>query len=189
MVEKKRSLDSEDLARLRKLVSRKNNGSPPLEELAAIADLPEETGVTIDFEAEAELGHPLVVLRPNDNVSSTLAGLSTRELEVAALVAEGLANKEIAARLHIALGTVKDHVHNMLEKTGLANRTALATAFRASAKVLARDDDVNPSLDRKYYVITNNRWAGGDICCLRSNFYILRPIFFKLFTNVSRRLA
>lgn len=148
MVAKKRPLGSEDLARLRKLVSRKNNGSLPLAELASIADLPEETGVTIDFEAEAELGHPLVVLRPNDAGPSKLAGLSSRELEVAALVADGLANKEIAARLHIALGTVKDHVHNMLEKTGLANRTALATAFRASAKVPTQDDDVNPSLDR-----------------------------------------
>ena len=56
--------------------------------------------------------------------------------------------KEIAAGLHIALGTVKDHVHNMLEKTGLANRTALATTFRSSAKLPSLDADVNPSLDR-----------------------------------------
>lgn len=148
MVDKKHALGSEDLARLRKLVSRKTNSSLPLAELAAIAGLPAETGVTIDFDAEEELGHPLVVLRPNEHGGSALAGLSSRELEVAALVADGLANKEIAARLHIALGTVKDHVHNMLEKTGLANRTALATAFRASANLPGGDDDVNPSLDR-----------------------------------------
>ena len=148
MVEKKGSLQRDDLIRLRKLLTRKANGSLPLEELASMADLPEGTGVTIDFEAAEELGHPLVVLRPNEALPSALASLSTREREVAALVACGLTNKEIAARLHIALGTVKDHVHNMLEKTRLANRTALATTFRASAKVLAQDDDVNPSLDR-----------------------------------------
>lgn len=149
MAGKKHSLSSADLVRLRKLVSRTHNGSLPLEELAAIADLPDDTGVTIDFGAAAELGHPLVVLRPSETGGFALAGLSSREREVAALVAEGLANKEIAARLHIALGTVKDHVHNMLEKTGLANRTALAAAYRSSENVPARDDGVNPSLDRK----------------------------------------
>lgn len=150
MVEKKASLQRDDLIRLRKLLKRNANanGSVPLEELASMADLPEETGVTIDFEAAEELGHPLVVLRPAEALPSALASLSTREREVAALIAFGLTNKEIAARLHIALGTVKDHVHNMLEKTGLANRTALATTFRSSAKLPSLDDDVNPSLDR-----------------------------------------
>ena len=150
IVEKKASLQRDDLIRLRKLLNRNANakGAVPLEELASMAGLPEETGVTIDFEAAEELGHPLVVLRPSEALPSALESLSTREREVAALVADGLTNKEIASRLYIALGTVKDHVHNMLEKTGLANRTVLATTFRASAKVLTQDDDVNPSLDR-----------------------------------------
>ena len=148
MVEKRGSLQRDHLIRLRKLLSRKANGSLPLEELASMAELPEETGVTIDFEAAEELGHPLVVLRPSEALPSALKTLSTRERDVAALIAGGLSNKEIATRLHIALGTVKDHVHNMLEKTGLANRTALAVTFRASTKLLTPDDDVNPSLDR-----------------------------------------
>jgi len=42
--------------------------------------------------------------------------LTPREEEVLGLVAEGLRNKEIAARLHITLATVKNHVHNLLEK-------------------------------------------------------------------------
>lgn len=134
MAKKTPSLGRDDLLRLRQLVRHEAKGSLPLEELAAIAALPAETGVTIDFEATEALGHPLVVLRPNENLPAALETLSTREREVAALVAEGLSNKEIAASLHIALGTVKDHVHNMLEKTGLANRTALATTFRASAE-------------------------------------------------------
>jgi DNA-binding NarL/FixJ family response regulator len=52
----------------------------------------------------------------------------SREREVAALVAEGLSNKQIAARLFISLATVKDHVHRILKKTGLPNRAAVAAA-------------------------------------------------------------
>ncbi|HUR95271.1 MAG TPA: LuxR C-terminal-related transcriptional regulator, partial [Gemmatimonadales bacterium] len=48
-------------------------------------------------------------------------GLSERELEVAALVAEGLANKMIAARLHLSVRTVESHVRHVLTKLDLAN--------------------------------------------------------------------
>jgi non-specific serine/threonine protein kinase len=57
-------------------------------------------------------------------------GLSVREREVARLVAEGLANKEIAARLHLSVRTVESHVRHALTKTGLINRTQLATWAR-----------------------------------------------------------
>ena len=43
-----------------------------------------------------------------------------------ALLAEGLTNKEIAARLYLSPRTVEKHVERILTKTGLANRTALA---------------------------------------------------------------
>jgi non-specific serine/threonine protein kinase len=58
------------------------------------------------------------------------AGLSAREVEVAGLVAEGLANKEIAARLHLSVRTVESHVRHALAKVGLDNRTQLATWAR-----------------------------------------------------------
>jgi LuxR family maltose regulon positive regulatory protein len=48
--------------------------------------------------------------------------LSGRELEVLALLAEGLSNEQIAARLIIALGTAKAHVHNIAAKLGAQNR-------------------------------------------------------------------
>jgi non-specific serine/threonine protein kinase len=60
------------------------------------------------------------------------AGLSVRELEVAGLVAEGLANKAIASRLHLSVRTVEVHVRHALAKLGLENRTQLATWARAS---------------------------------------------------------
>lgn len=59
------------------------------------------------------------------------AGLSARELEVTGLVAAGLSNKAIAARLHLSVRTVESHVRHVLAKVGLDNRTQLATWARA----------------------------------------------------------
>jgi predicted ATPase/DNA-binding CsgD family transcriptional regulator len=58
------------------------------------------------------------------------SGLSARELEVASLVADGLANKAIASRLHLSVRTVESHVRHALQKLGLENRTQLATWAR-----------------------------------------------------------
>jgi len=52
--------------------------------------------------------------------------LSDRELEVLRLVAKGLSNKEIAAALYLAEGTVKNHVTNILGKLGVSDRTQAA---------------------------------------------------------------
>jgi two-component system nitrate/nitrite response regulator NarL len=54
-------------------------------------------------------------------------GLTRRELEIMQLVADGLSNKEIGVRLSITEGTVKNHVHNALEKLQLENRIQAAT--------------------------------------------------------------
>ena len=67
-------------------------------------------------------------------VAATLAAqwprpeLSGRELEVLTLIVKGMANKEIAATLHIAEHTVKNHVKNILAKLGVQDRTQAATA-------------------------------------------------------------
>lgn len=52
--------------------------------------------------------------------------LTLRELDVLQLVAEGYSNVEIAARLCIVEGTVKNHLHNVLEKLHLQNRLQAA---------------------------------------------------------------
>jgi len=48
--------------------------------------------------------------------------LTQRELEVAELLSENLSNQEISERLVIEVGTVKNHVHNILNKLGLSSR-------------------------------------------------------------------
>ncbi len=67
-------------------------------------------------------------------LASSAAGLSARELEVAGLVAEGLANKAIAGRLHLSVRTVESHVRHALAKLRLDNRTQLATWARERAR-------------------------------------------------------
>ncbi len=57
-------------------------------------------------------------------------GLSARETEVLRLVLEGKDNQNIAGELSLAASTVKVHVHNILKKTGQANRQELMRDFR-----------------------------------------------------------
>ena len=57
------------------------------------------------------------------------SGLTERESAIVELVAEGLDNKEIAARLYLSEGTVRNHISAILQKLDLKNRTQLAIAF------------------------------------------------------------
>lgn len=133
----RRVLEGEALARLRTLVGEligEDLTSVPFERLLELArDVKLDGGLTIDLEAVAELGQPLLVVRLPDQkpVSSRFNELSPREREVAALIARGLSNKEIASRLFISVATVKDHVHNILRKASLPNRAAIAASFPA----------------------------------------------------------
>jgi DNA-binding NarL/FixJ family response regulator len=52
-------------------------------------------------------------------------GVTAREADVLQLIAEGLANKEIAARLYLSPRTVEKHVESLLRKTGARSRTQL----------------------------------------------------------------
>jgi two-component system, NarL family, nitrate/nitrite response regulator NarL len=68
--------------------------------------------------------------------SPALAGppLTCREVQILELIEGGFSNKEIARRLNIQLATVKNHVHNILEKLGVHSRSKAAATFRLQQK-------------------------------------------------------
>ena len=77
--------------------------------------LPIEAAVTYASRARGERKRP----------SSGWASLTPTELDVARLAAEGLSNAEIGAKLFIAAGTAKVHLHHVYTKLNLANRAQL----------------------------------------------------------------
>jgi DNA-binding NarL/FixJ family response regulator len=56
--------------------------------------------------------------------------MTAREREIVDLLADGLSNKAIANKLHIAIDTVKSHVHNILEKLSVRSRMDVAVRSR-----------------------------------------------------------
>ena len=65
--------------------------------------------------------------------------LTPREEGVLELLADGLSNREIASRLHIELTTVKNHVHNILEKLGARSRAEAVTLLGRSPTMASRE--------------------------------------------------
>lgn len=68
-------------------------------------------------------------------------GLTRREIQIMHLVSQGLSNKEIGVRLSITEGTVKNHVHNALEKLQLENRIQAAAHVVRHGLGLRMDED------------------------------------------------
>jgi LuxR family maltose regulon positive regulatory protein len=79
------------------------------------------------------------VAEPKHALSAPVSGpdsewvepLSAREREVLQLIAEGLSNQAIAARLYLSLHTVKVHARNIFAKLAVANRTQAVARARA----------------------------------------------------------
>jgi DNA-binding NarL/FixJ family response regulator len=57
-----------------------------------------------------------------------------RELEIVTLIAKGLSNREIAAKLFMSEGTIKNYISAILDKTGLDHRTQIAIYYLTGEK-------------------------------------------------------
>jgi DNA-binding NarL/FixJ family response regulator len=80
----------------------------------------------------ATLFRALRVQTPEASVDRLALTLTAREREIAPLLERGLSNKEIAAQLNIEVATVKNHVHNLLEKLQVSSRGEAAARLRSS---------------------------------------------------------
>lgn len=100
----------------------------PFAALMKLAGGVEGRPLRLDLAAAEQIGAPVLVLRPAEAPDPVLERLSSRERQIARLVALGLSNKLIARELGISLATVKDHVHHALAKCGMRSRAELAAA-------------------------------------------------------------
>ncbi|ROP48816.1 MULTISPECIES: response regulator transcription factor [unclassified Rathayibacter] len=92
---------------------------------------PEELLAAIRAAAAGESAlAPAVAARLFERLRSPAPRLSARETEVLALVAQGLSNTEVAARLFVTETTVKSHLAHVFAKLGVASRTAAVSAAR-----------------------------------------------------------
>ena len=71
-----------------------------------------------------------------DRSSTATESLTAREIDIVRLIDQGCSNKQIAARLSIELSTVKNHVHNVLEKLGVQRRSEAAARLRRGTSAL-----------------------------------------------------
>jgi DNA-binding NarL/FixJ family response regulator len=67
--------------------------------------------------------------------NSIIEALSERELEILRLIAKGESNKEIAGKLFLAEGTVKNHITNILGKLDARDRTQAAIRAKDSGLI------------------------------------------------------
>ena len=82
--------------------------------------------VILDPEVTQELARH-VHLASADRVPAALDELTTREIEVLRMMADGLGNKQIASRLGISDHTIKFHISSILDKLGASSRTEAVT--------------------------------------------------------------
>ncbi len=74
------------------------------------------------------------LMKQKDEFDFTSHGISDKEREIMTLVAEGLSNKEIAGKLFLSEGTVRNYISTLLDKLELRDRTQLAVFYYTQVK-------------------------------------------------------
>ncbi|MFF2448531.1 response regulator [Neobacillus sp. NPDC058068] len=78
---------------------------------------------------EREVASALSTMLKDEKKAPLKLDLSDRELEILGLIAEGLSNKEIAQRIYLSEGTIRNYTTGLLEKLKLRDRTQLAIYY------------------------------------------------------------
>ncbi|MBP7999253.1 MAG: response regulator transcription factor [Chloroflexi bacterium] len=92
-----------------------------------------QIGPSVARKVLGELNRNMPATRPR--LESPFEPLSEREQEILQLLAQGLSNPEIATKLHLAEGTIKNYVTNILQKTGSRDRTQAALWAKESGLI------------------------------------------------------
>lgn len=91
--------------------------------------------------------------RSNERISRAgIHALTAREREIAELLAEGMSNKLIARRLNVALPTVKNHVHSILDKWDVRSRGEAAARFRQRNPQNVEPNTAKPTAARASHI-------------------------------------
>lgn len=75
------------------------------------------------------IGKLPTLLQKQESFDFTSLGLTEREIEVTSLVAKGLSNKEISAKMFLSEGTIRNNISTILDKLELRDRTQLAIFY------------------------------------------------------------
>jgi two-component system nitrate/nitrite response regulator NarL len=108
----------------------------PLGELVDVVEAAANGELRCSPRVAAALADRVAALKAGATPDGSEFRLTRREREVAAHIAQGLSNKQIASRLSIERATVKNHVHNILSKLGVSHRDEVAAFVRTSLLML-----------------------------------------------------
>jgi two-component system, NarL family, nitrate/nitrite response regulator NarL len=110
-----------------------------LEDLIAVIETSSRGEVTCSPQVAGALVRRLAALAATHQIRmhDSHSPLTRREREVASLLERDLTNKEIASRLGIEVATVKNHVHNVLEKLSVRRRSEAAQLLNRTRRAVA----------------------------------------------------
>ncbi|BBX20084.1 hypothetical protein MDUV_49440 [Mycolicibacterium duvalii] len=102
-----------------------------LADLLVLINAAAEGRISCPPEVSALLLRRLSTVTADRNLVGRDPVLTGREIQILRLLEQGRSNQDIAVRLHIAVHTVKNHVHNLLTKLGVRSRSEAAALSRS----------------------------------------------------------